>query len=81
MNSTPGYYDLPDRILRNSFQFTLHRKPTFTDSIIPYDSLHRPEHKQAAILFMLNRLNTYELSTSCRLNLLNPETYIMYHHL
>ena len=64
MNSTPDYYDLPVQILRNSQQFTIHRKRTFTDSIIPYDSFHHPEHRQTAMRILLDRLNTYELNTS-----------------
>ena len=63
-NSTPDYYDLPVRILRNSQQFTMHRKPTFTDSNIPYDSFHHPDNRQTAIRFLLDQLSTHELNTS-----------------
>jgi hypothetical protein len=38
------------------------RKPTTTDSIIPFDSNHPPEHKLASIHFLLNRLYTYPMS-------------------
>jgi len=37
------------------------RKPSFTDSIIPYSSNHPPQHKLAAIRYPYNRLNTYHL--------------------
>jgi hypothetical protein len=39
----------------------IYRKPTYTDSIIPNDSCHPREHKQAAIWDHYNRLNEYQL--------------------
>ena len=38
-----------------------HRKPTFTDIIIPYTSNHPAKHKYAEVRFLYNRLNTYHL--------------------
>jgi hypothetical protein len=40
---------------------SIHRKPTFTGTIIPYSSNLPPQHKYAAIKFLYNRLNTYHL--------------------
>jgi len=40
---------------------SIYRKPTFTDSIIPYTSNHPAQHKYAAVRFLFNRLNTYNL--------------------
>ena len=40
---------------------SIHRKPTFTDAIIPYTSNHPAQHKYAAVRFLYNRLNTYHL--------------------
>jgi hypothetical protein len=37
------------------------RKPTFTDTIIPYTSNHPTQHKFAAIRFLYNRLNSDQL--------------------
>jgi hypothetical protein len=56
----------------NSLDFTIHktptnwkisiyRKPTFTDTVIPYTSNHTAQHKYAAVRFLYNRLNTYNL--------------------
>jgi hypothetical protein len=42
--------------------FNIFRKPTTTDIIIPRDSCHPPEHKHAAIRFLINRMNTYNLN-------------------
>jgi len=40
---------------------SIYRKPSFTDSIIPYSSNHPPQHKHAVIRYLHNRLNTYHL--------------------
>jgi hypothetical protein len=37
------------------------RKPTFTDSIIPYTSNHPTQHKYAVVRFLYNKLNSYNL--------------------
>jgi hypothetical protein len=44
-----------------NWRTAIYRKPTFTDTIIPYTSNHPIQHKQAAIRFLYNRLNTYNL--------------------
>ena len=40
---------------------SIHRKPSFTDTVIPYSSNHPAQHKYIAIRFLYNRLNTYHL--------------------
>jgi hypothetical protein len=40
---------------------SIYRKPTFTDSIIPYTSNHPTQHKYAAVKFLYNRLKSYGL--------------------
>ena len=45
----------------NRFSRDIYRKPTYTDSIIPIDSYHPIEHKYAAIRYLRNRLNSYQL--------------------
>jgi hypothetical protein len=37
------------------------QKPTYTDSIIPNDSCHPREHKLAAIRYLYNRTNNYQI--------------------
>jgi hypothetical protein len=44
--------------------FSIYRKPSFTDSIIPYSSNHPPQHKHAAIRYLHNRLNTYNMKNT-----------------
>ena len=48
----------------NTLTFSVYRKPTTTDSIIPRDSCHPQEHKHAAIRHLINRMNTYNLNTA-----------------
>jgi hypothetical protein len=46
----------------NKLSFSIYRKPTATDIIIPIDSCHPLEHKYAAIRYMLERLHKYKLN-------------------
>ena len=46
----------------NKISIDIYRKPTYTDIIIPNDSCHPREHKMAAIHYLCNRMNTYQLS-------------------
>jgi hypothetical protein len=36
----------------NNIQFSIYRKSTATDTIIPNDSYHPPEHKFAAVRYL-----------------------------
>jgi hypothetical protein len=42
-----------------SIQFSIYRKTTATDAIIPADSCHPNEHKQSAIRFLYHRNARY----------------------
>jgi len=46
---------------QNDVRISIYRKPTFTNIIIPYSSNHSIQQKYAAIRFLYNRLNTYQL--------------------
>ena len=56
--------DVTIRKEQNTFTFSVYRKPTTTDSIIPLDSCHPQEHKHAAIHYLINRMNTYGLNAA-----------------
>jgi hypothetical protein len=43
------------------YKTAIYRKPTFTDTIIPFTSNHPAHHKYAAICFLFKRLNSYNL--------------------
>jgi len=63
MESDNRIYFLDITIHRNpkNWVISIHRKPTFTDTIIPYTSNHPAKHKYTVIRFLYNRLNTYHL--------------------
>jgi len=50
---------------------SIYRKPTFMDSIIPYTSNHPAQYKYAAVRFLFNRLNSYNLNKEEYLQELN----------
>jgi hypothetical protein len=45
----------------DTFEFNIYRKPTYTDTIIPYNSCHPSEQKLAALRYFSNQLNSYHL--------------------
>jgi hypothetical protein len=47
------------------------RKPTFTDTIIPFTSNHPTHHKYATVKYLYNRLDTYNLQQEEYLQELN----------
>ena len=56
-----NYLDVTIRKTSTDLNIAIYRKPTFTDTIIPYTSNHPTHHKYAAVRFLINRLNTYNL--------------------
>jgi hypothetical protein len=50
-NSTINYLDITIHRTPTGWRTTIYRKPTFTDTIIPYTSNHPTQHKYAAIKF------------------------------
>jgi hypothetical protein len=60
-NHALNYLDITIHKTPTSFRVAVYRKPTFTDTIIPYASNHPTHHKYAAVRFLYNRLNSYNL--------------------
>jgi hypothetical protein len=60
-NNAINFLDTTIHRTQDSIKISIYRKPTFTDTIIPYTSNHPPQHKYAAVKFLYNRLNTYQL--------------------
>jgi hypothetical protein len=56
-----NYLDITIHKTPTSVNIGVFRKPTITDTMIPYTSNHLPQHKYAAIRFLYNRLNSYQL--------------------
>ena len=59
--STLNYLDISIHRTPTNVKTSIYRKPTFTDTIIPYNSNHATQHKYATVKFLFNRLNTYDL--------------------
>jgi hypothetical protein len=60
-NNTINFLDATIHNTQGNIKISIYRKPTFTDTIIPYTSNHPSQHKYAAIRFLCNRLDTYQL--------------------
>jgi hypothetical protein len=60
-NNTLNYLDVSIHKTPTNMKTSIYRKPSFTDTIIPYTSNHPTQHKYATIRFLYNRLNTYQL--------------------
>ena len=55
---TLNYLDISIHKTPMDINTAIYRKPTFTDTIIPYTSNHPAHHKYATVRFLYNRLNT-----------------------
>jgi len=60
-NNTLNYLDISSHKTSANTKTSIYRKPTFSDTIIPYTSNHPTKHKYTAIKILYNRLNTYQL--------------------
>jgi hypothetical protein len=60
-DNTINYLDISIHKTPHELRASIYRKPTFTDSIVPYTSNHPTQHKYAAVRFLYNRLNSYGL--------------------
>jgi hypothetical protein len=65
-NQQINFLDIAVFRTNDTFEFTIFRKPTYTDIIIPYNSCHPTEQKFAAIRYFANRLNTYQMKPNER---------------
>jgi hypothetical protein len=64
LTNTINYLDVTINRRNNHVDIAICRKPTYTDAIIPYTSNHPPAHKYAAIRYMYNRLESYQLNNA-----------------
>jgi len=56
-----NFLDLTLEKTNTCFSYSIYRKATTTDTIIPMDSNHPFQHKMAAIRYLFNRASTYDL--------------------
>jgi hypothetical protein len=61
VSNTLNYLDSSIHRTPMDLRTSIYRKPTFTATIISYTSNHPTQHKYAAIKFLYNRLNSYNL--------------------
>ena len=61
VNNTLNYLDLSIHRTPTNLKTSIYKKPTFTDTIIPYTFNHPTQHKYTAVKFLYYRLNSYEL--------------------
>jgi hypothetical protein len=60
-NQTLNYLHITIHRTHTSFKTAIYRKPTFTDTVIPYSSYHPTHHKYVAVRFLFSRLDSYNL--------------------
>jgi hypothetical protein len=70
-NNNINYLDIYIPRSELNFVFHIHQKPTFSDTIVPYDSCHPEQHKYAVVRFLYNRLHTYNLDETAKSQDLN----------
>jgi len=62
-NNAINFLDISIHKGIDKFNFNIDTKPTTTDTIIPHDSCHPPQHKYATVIYFINRMNNYHLNT------------------
>jgi hypothetical protein len=65
-NNNINFLDITICKNQDNLSFSAYRKPTTTDTIIPKDSCHPQEYKQAAIRYLFNRVNNYHLEKAAK---------------
>jgi hypothetical protein len=58
-------------------QFSIYRKPTSADTIIPNSSCHPYEHKMSGVNYLINRLRTYPITGEAKNTEMNRIKYIL----
>jgi hypothetical protein len=80
-NNTLNYLDLSIRRLNYNLQFNIFCKPTYTDTVIPYNSCHPKEHIYAAPKYLINRWKNYSISPEAKEHELTTIQSILYNNL
>jgi hypothetical protein len=79
-NNCLHYLDISINRPPTNFTIQIYRKPTFSDTIIPIDSNHPPQHEYAAVRFLHNRLHNYDLDIIAFSKELNSIHNILYNN-
>jgi hypothetical protein len=62
LHESVNFLDLTIHREEEKFLFSIYRKPTQTDIIVPNDSCHPHEHKTSSINYLLNRVHSYPIT-------------------
>ena len=65
-NNQINFLDITINRTHTDWKIAVYRKPTFTDTIIPYTSNHPTQHKYSTVRLLYNRLDTYNLQPTRR---------------
>jgi len=79
-DQTLNYLDITMHRTPTGIKTSIYRKPTFTDTIIPYTSNYPSQHKHAAVRFLFNRLDSNKLEQEEYLQELNVIHNILYNN-
>ena len=79
-DNTINYLDISIHKTPHELKASIYRKPTFTDSIIPYTSNHPTQQKYAAVRFLSNSLNSHGLQEQTYKQELNVIHNILYNN-
>jgi hypothetical protein len=67
VNTTVNHLDITIHRTPKNWTTSMYKKPTFTDTVIPYTSNHPTQHKYATVKFLYNGLNihtTYKIMST-----------------
>ena len=76
-----NFLDLTLEKTNTCFSYNIHRKATTTDTIIPMDSNHPLEQKMAAVRYLLNRANTYNLHPAHKQSEMDKILHILHNNM
>jgi hypothetical protein len=81
INDHNNFLDITITKKENRLSYTVYRKPTTIDIIIPNDSCHPSQHKMAAIRFLTKRRDSYQLYNADKLIENNTINHILHNNL
>ena len=76
-----NFLDITIERTNTGFSYNIYRKATTTDTIIPMDSNHPLEHKMAAIRYLLNRANKYNLHPAHKQSEMDKIMHILHNNM
>jgi hypothetical protein len=79
-NNQINYLNITITRRDDHIDISVYRKPTYTDTTIPHTSNHPNPHKYAAVRYLYNRLNTYQLNSEQYLQELYTIQNILYNN-